>query len=51
MLMFYDEVRERLDQLGILSAEEVMRQQQLLRALGPDALPAAWGIYRVAGEV
>jgi ubiquinone/menaquinone biosynthesis C-methylase UbiE len=51
MLMFYDEVRERLEQLGILNAEEVTRQQQLLRALVPDALPAAWGIYRVAGEV
>ena len=48
MLMFYDEVRDRLQSLGILTAEEVERQQRLLRALPHEALPAAWGIFRVA---
>jgi ubiquinone/menaquinone biosynthesis C-methylase UbiE len=48
MLMFYDEVRDRLQALGILAAEEVERQQQLLRALTPGDLPAVWGIHRVA---
>jgi ubiquinone/menaquinone biosynthesis C-methylase UbiE len=50
MRMFYDEVRDRLAALGILSAEEVVRQQQLLEALPADGLPGVWGIYRVAAE-
>jgi ubiquinone/menaquinone biosynthesis C-methylase UbiE len=50
MLMFYDEVRDRLESLGILSAAETAEQQRLLRALTPDRLPAAWGIFRVACE-
>jgi ubiquinone/menaquinone biosynthesis C-methylase UbiE len=50
MLMFYDEVRDRLQALAILTAEEVERQQGLLRALAREPLPAAWGIYRVACE-
>jgi SAM-dependent methyltransferase len=50
MLMFYDEVRDRLAALGIMTADEVAQQQRLLGALAPDKLPAAWGIFRVAGE-
>jgi ubiquinone/menaquinone biosynthesis C-methylase UbiE len=50
MLMFYDEVRDRLGALGILTAEQVDEQQCLLRALPAEGLPAAWGIYRVACE-
>jgi ubiquinone/menaquinone biosynthesis C-methylase UbiE len=50
MLMFYDEVRDRLGAVGILTIEEVERQQRLLRELVPESLPAAWGIYRVACE-
>jgi ubiquinone/menaquinone biosynthesis C-methylase UbiE len=50
MLMFYDEVRERLAALGILTADEVTRQQEALRALTPESLPPAWGIHRVACE-
>lgn len=49
LLMFYDEVRERIGELGILSAEEVERQQRLLRELPPNS-PAAWGTYRVVCE-
>jgi ubiquinone/menaquinone biosynthesis C-methylase UbiE len=48
MLMFFDEVRDRLDALSILSAAEVERQQRLLQALDPTALPAAWASFRVA---
>jgi ubiquinone/menaquinone biosynthesis C-methylase UbiE len=51
MLMFYEEVRDRLQALEILTSAEVERQQQLLRALNPEQLPAAWGIHRVACEV
>jgi ubiquinone/menaquinone biosynthesis C-methylase UbiE len=50
MLMFYDEVRDRLQALGILRAEEIAQQQRLLRDLPAESLPAAWGIYRVACE-
>ena len=51
MLMFYDEVRDRLPALGILTSEQIDREQQALRALSPESLPAAWGIYRVAADV
>ena len=51
MLMFYDEVRDRLQELGILTAAEVEEQQRLLRALPTGSLPGVWGIYRVACEV
>jgi hypothetical protein len=50
MLMFYDEVRERLIALKILAAEEIAEQQRLLRALPAGDLPAAWGIHRVSAE-
>lgn len=52
MSMFYDEVRDHLASLGILSREETDRQKTLLAALvPPDQLPPAWGIFRVACEV
>lgn len=47
MLMFYDEVRDRLASLGIMTAAEIDKQQSLLRALTPGELPAVWGIHRV----
>jgi len=47
MLMFYDEVRDRLQTLGIMTAEQIDEQQRLLRALTPGSLPAVWGIHRV----
>jgi ubiquinone/menaquinone biosynthesis C-methylase UbiE len=50
MLMFYDEVRDRLQALGILTAEGVERQQRLLRELPVESLPPVWGAYRVACE-
>jgi ubiquinone/menaquinone biosynthesis C-methylase UbiE len=50
-VMFYDEVRDRLQQLGIMTAAEIDEQQRLLRELKPGSLPAAWGIHRVAAVV
>lgn len=50
IVMFYDEVRDRLAALGILTLEEVDEQQHRLRALPVDALPAVWGIHGVTGE-
>jgi ubiquinone/menaquinone biosynthesis C-methylase UbiE len=50
MEMVYDEIREPLEQLGILSGPEIAEQQRLLRTLAPEGLPPAWGIHRVAGE-
>jgi ubiquinone/menaquinone biosynthesis C-methylase UbiE len=50
MVMFYDEVRERLQGLGIMTGEEVANQQRLLGRLPVVGLPAVWGIHRIAGE-
>jgi ubiquinone/menaquinone biosynthesis C-methylase UbiE len=50
MVLIYDEIRDRLAEVGILTAEEVERQQHLLRALAPGGLPAAWGIHSVVCE-
>jgi ubiquinone/menaquinone biosynthesis C-methylase UbiE len=51
MFMFYEEVRDRLQATGILTAAEIDEQQRLLRVLPREGLPGVWGIYRVAGEV
>jgi SAM-dependent methyltransferase len=48
MLMFYNEVRDRLMSLGIMSAEDVARQQRLLRAARAESLPPAWATFNVA---
>ena len=47
MLMFYDEVKDRLASLGIMTAVQVDEQKGLLSALNPASLPAAWGIHAV----
>ena len=46
----YEEVHDRLEALGILTAEEISEQQRLLGSLPTDSLPSAWGIHRVACE-
>ena len=51
MLMFYDEVRDRLVTLNILTAAEIDEQQRLLRALPDKGLPTVWGIFRVTCQV
>ncbi len=50
MQMFYDEVRDRLVELGIMTADEIGRQQQLLSAARAAELPPAWATFRVACE-
>ena len=50
MLMFVDEVRDRLQALAILTRAE-LEQLELLRGLAPESLPAVWGIHRVVCEV
>jgi SAM-dependent methyltransferase len=50
MVMFFDEVRDRLQQLGIMTAEEIAWQQGLLRAADAASLPPAWATFRVACE-
>ncbi|HLJ97390.1 MAG TPA: methyltransferase [Gemmataceae bacterium] len=49
MLMFTDEVQDRLPTLGILTIEEIERLR-LLRTLPVAALPAVWGIHGVVCE-
>jgi SAM-dependent methyltransferase len=50
MVMFYDEVHDRLIALRIMTEEEIARQQSLLRTAHAEALPPAWATFRVAGE-
>ena len=50
MAMFYEEVRDILAELGILSIEENDRQRVLLASLNAESLPPAWGTYRVTCE-
>jgi hypothetical protein len=50
MVMVYDEVRERLTTLGIMTADEIARQQKLLRTVHAASLPPAWATFRVACE-
>jgi SAM-dependent methyltransferase len=50
MVMCYEEVRDTLATLGILTTAEVDEQMRLLRALPAASLPPVWGIFRVAAE-
>lgn len=47
MILVYDEIREVIDRLGILSAEAVYAEQQKLRSLPPGPRPAVWGVHSV----
>ena len=51
MVMFYDEVRDRLQAAGILTVSQIDEQKRLLTALRSQSLPPVWGIHRVACEV
>lgn len=50
MLMFYDEVGDKLRTLNILTSAELEEQQRLLRALPIESLPAVWGMWGVTCE-
>lgn len=47
MDMFYDEVRDTLVSLGILTGDQIDHQQRLLRALPPGPHPSVWGMFMV----
>lgn len=49
MIMFYDEIGETLEKLGIISRSECAKQQELLRAVPPGS-PAVWGTHVVSCE-
>jgi ubiquinone/menaquinone biosynthesis C-methylase UbiE len=50
MVMFYDEVRDALQSLGIATAARIDEQKRALQALSGRTLPAVWGVFRVAAE-
>jgi len=50
MVMFYEEVRDTLQSLGIATAAHIDEQKRALQALAGKSLPAVWGIFRVAAE-
>ena len=50
LLLYYDEIREKYQALGIMTADEIALQQRDLRALPAGELPAVWGIHRVVAE-
>jgi ubiquinone/menaquinone biosynthesis C-methylase UbiE len=47
ILLYYDEIRDRYEALGIMSAAEIDRDKESLAALPTDGLPAIWGMYCV----
>lgn len=51
LLLYYDEIREKYETLGIMTAAEIAQHQEQLRALPAGTLPAIWGIHRVTAEV
>ncbi len=51
MILFYDEVRDVLASLGILTTAEVNEQQELLGRLPLNSLPPVWGLFRVTAVV
>jgi len=50
MVLVYDEIRDTIAALGILTPAGVAEQQQLLRDLVPFDLPAVWGLHSVVCE-
>jgi ubiquinone/menaquinone biosynthesis C-methylase UbiE len=47
MLLYYDEIRDRYQAMGIMTPAEIDQQKEQLQALPAGELPAVWGIYRV----
>jgi ubiquinone/menaquinone biosynthesis C-methylase UbiE len=50
MVMFYDEVRDALESLGIATAAQIDEQMRALQALAGKSLPAVWGVFRVTAD-
>jgi len=51
LLLYYDEIRDRYLSMGIMTADEIEKQKQQLRALPVGGLPAVWGVHRVTAVV
>jgi len=51
MLLYYDEVRGKYSERGIMTSDEIDHDQRLLASLPTDDLPAVWGTYCVTCEV
>lgn len=47
ILLYYDEIRDRYEAMGVMSAAEIARDKELLAALPTEKLPAVWGMYCV----
>jgi ubiquinone/menaquinone biosynthesis C-methylase UbiE len=48
MILFYDEVGDTLERLGVITREQIEVQKPLLRAV-PTGSPAVWGVHVVTG--
>ena len=49
MIMFYDEIGETLERLGVIARAEIAVQKELLKRVPPDS-PAVWGVHVVTAE-
>ncbi len=49
MLLYYEEVRSKYIDLGIMTDEEIDGQLRDLKALPTDDLPPVWGVHMVTG--
>ncbi|MGH7139379.1 MAG: class I SAM-dependent methyltransferase [Pirellulales bacterium] len=47
ILLYYDEIRERYEAMGTMTASQIARDQEFLRALRLENLPFVWGMYCV----
>jgi ubiquinone/menaquinone biosynthesis C-methylase UbiE len=47
MLLYYDEIRDKYQALGIATPEQMDEDKRLLTSLPARELPAVWGTYRV----
>jgi len=47
LLLYYDEIREKYQTLGIMTSDEIDRQKEQLRSLDRTRLPSVWGVYGI----
>ncbi|MCH2125613.1 MAG: class I SAM-dependent methyltransferase [Pirellulaceae bacterium] len=47
MLLFYEEVREKITAMGVCTEAEIDRQLEQISELAPVGLPAVWGTHSV----
>ena len=51
MRLYYHEIRDKYESLGVMTAREIDEEQRLLASLSTENLPPAWGMYCVTCEV